>query len=237
MDPLRCTRLLQSLRRVSGSVVHLKRAIVGTYCQRRGISDGAQEEKGIETAKTSRPFSETRDEKPLAPYKRPKIESGAKTRSAHFTIKPSKEPYTDVEYVTIEGFSSFHPAFLRDACTCEKCVDPSSKQKNFQTTDIPKNIRAGSVNKSPEGVVEIVWENDIPGWDPGHMSVFPQEFFKAHSSPSALLKSRFEAGRLRLWNKKRIARELEYVNYDEYMGTDESLFRAVRQVSTRNQTE
>ena len=203
---------------------------MGTHCQQRGISGGAQD-KEIETTETFEAFSETQGGKSFAPHKQPKIEFVAKTRSAQFRTKPLKEPYTNVDYITVEGFSPFHPAFLRDACTCEKCVDPSSKQKNFQTTDISKNIKAASVNQSPEGVVEVVWENDIPGWDPGHKSTFPQEFFKAHSSPSALLKSQFEAGRPRLWNKQRITRELEYVNYDEYMGRDEGLFRAIRQVS------
>jgi hypothetical protein len=143
----------------------------------------------------------------------------------------ASRPDASVEYVTIAPWDPIHPAYLRDSCTCEKCVDPSSKQKNFQTTDIPKNIKAGSVEVSPDdGSVRILWENDIPGFE-SHKSYFPREFFDTHSTPHTLHKSRFQDGKPVLWNKKTITRELEYVNYNEYMNTDEGLFRAIRQVS------
>jgi hypothetical protein len=110
-------------------------------------------------------------------------------------------------------------------------VDPSSQQKNFQTTDIPENIKAASLHISPgNGTIEITWDNDIPGFGEGHKSTFTREFFHAHSTPHPIHKSRFNNGRPILWDKKAITKELEYVNYDEYMNTDEALFRAVHQV-------
>jgi hypothetical protein len=142
-------------------------------------------------------------------------------------------PEAHVEYVKVSPWDPIHPAYLRDSCTCAKCVDPSSKQKHFQTTDIPKDIKAGSVKISPDdGTVEIVWENDIPGFGAGHKSIFPREFFHIHSTSHTIHKSRFGHGKPTLWNKKTITRELEYVKYDEYMNTDEGLYRALRQVSS-----
>ena len=136
------------------------------------------------------------------------------------------------EYINIRPWDAIHVVYLRDCCTCPRCVDPSSKQKTFQTTDIPRDIRSKSLKISPDdGTVEIVWENDIPGFEEGHKSVFQREFFEIHSTAYTLHKSRYENGKPTLWNKKTISRELEYVDFDEYMNTDIGLYSAVRQVS------
>lgn len=203
--PYRCgPRVLRdsrSLRRVRLSVIPSKRAFSqGSY--RRGGDVQPQ------------------------PYSIRRVDTRAQTNY----VLPATRQETNVEYIKIPPWDPIHPVYLRDACKCEKCVDPSSKQKNFQTTDIPKDIRAGSLKVSPDdGSVEITWENDIPGFE-SHKSYFPRKFFDVHSAPYTLHKSRFQDGKPTLWNKKTITKELEYVNYDEYMTTDEGLFRAVRQV-------
>lgn len=254
MDHLlhRCsTRALKGLQRIPESVVHSTRVLGGTYCQRRGAKfngandfrrtnpreltrdnsgdteggtvrslwDAAQDYKKHEAMKFS-PIRRFRNEKMAEP-----------TQASNMKVSEQGHPDAHVEYIRIGNWDPFHPVFLRDSCTCEKCVNPSSTQKNFQTTDIPKNIKAGSLDVSPEGIVEIVWENDIPGFEPGHKSIFSPKFFEVHSSPSNLHKSLCENVRPRLWDKETITRELEYVNYEDYMNTDQGLFRAVGQVS------
>lgn len=205
-SPYRCsTRILKDLRRISRSVIFSKRAFSQSSYWRGG------------------------DFQPNT-YSIRRVDAGA--RPAY--LDPATRSEGNVDYVKIAPWDPIHPAYLRDSCKCEKCVDPSSKQKNFQTTDIPKDIKAGCVKISPDdGSVEITWENDIPGFE-AHKSYFSREFFDVHSTPYTLAKSRFQNGKPSLWNKKTITRELEYVNYDEYMNTDEGLFRAVRQVSNRS---
>jgi hypothetical protein len=203
-------RALRGLRTLPAPLVPSTRVIFGgTYYQRRGAK--FQPQSAIRQVQHGN-VSEAE-------------------RAAYIKAKASGHQDAHVEYINIAPWDPLHPAFLRDSCTCHKCVDPSSKQKNFQTTDIPGNIKAGSVNVLPEGTVEILWENDIPGFEPGHRSIFPRQFFDVHSAPYSIHKSRFQNGKPMLWNKSTITRELEYVNYDEYMNTDEGLFRAVRQVS------
>ena len=174
-------------------------------------------------------LAERQEEEAVSRFKRPKAKAADKTTEANYIkVKRPAEPSADVGYITIGTFPPFHPAFLRDSCECGQCVDPSSRQKNFQTTDIPKDIKAGTLNISQDGFVEIIWENDVPGFPPGHKSVFSKEFFKTHSHPVAQTKARFEVKDRTLWNKDTIRKELEYVDYEEYMNTDEGLYRAIR---------
>jgi hypothetical protein len=207
MDPVR-RRTLQSL----GSLVHLQRPIFGgAHYQRRGVhrSNGSR--------------SITLGEFP--PVKSIPLENKEVTRD---NARESRGEDTE------RGLADFLKKALQEyekqqtSKLCEKCVDPSSRQKNFQTTDIPKDIKARFVDISPEGIVRVVWENDILGFEPGHKSVFLKEFFETHSHPTNQTKARFQLNDRTLWSKEKITRELEYVNYEEYMTTDEALFRAVR---------
>lgn len=130
------------------------------------------------------------------------------------------------------GKQSFPAVFLRDACTCPRCVDPSSKQKNFQTTDIPPTIKPSSVETQADGNVNIKWAEDLPGFGNDHVSSFPKTFFEINSTQShhGLSQERFVPSRLRLWGKPRITRCLEYVNYEDYMTKDGTLHRALQQL-------
>ncbi|KAL2066517.1 hypothetical protein VTL71DRAFT_2588 [Oculimacula yallundae] len=144
---------------------------------------------------------------------------------------PDGNPDMNLEYVKIgDTPGSFHPAFLRDACPCPKCIDPSTTQKRFQTTDIPADIKAESVEPQENGDVIIKWQNDIPGFA-DHVSTIPASFFKSCNSKSARLKSRCMQGKARIWDNDRITEELQFVNFDDYMKDDKHLFRALAQLS------
>ncbi|KAH7413267.1 hypothetical protein BKA64DRAFT_703374 [Cadophora sp. MPI-SDFR-AT-0126] len=147
---------------------------------------------------------------------------------------PDGIPDMNLEYVKIgDTPGGFHPVFLRDACTCPKCVDPSSTQKQFQTTDIPRTIRANSIEKRENGDFAITWENDIPGFGPDHVSTYSTKFFDICDFRSARLQDRSEHVRPRLWNRFRIEEELQFVNFADYMEDDKQLFRALFQLQTR----
>lgn len=122
----------------------------------------------------------------------------------------------------------WHPVYLRDMCTCPQCRDPSSTQKTFQTSDIPNNIQASLVEFEGDDSVKITWENDIPGFGPDpHVSTFSSEFLHNHLTQQTLAAARFEPPEARVWNKKRINRELQSINFDDYMKDDEVLFSAL----------
>jgi gamma-butyrobetaine dioxygenase len=133
----------------------------------------------------------------------------------------------DIQIGNSPPFPPFYPAFLRDACECKKCVDPSSKQKNFQTTDIPDNIKATSVKILPDGAAEVVWENDIRGFEAGHKSVYSNTMLKSLSTALNQRRARFGLRKRENWDKKKITKELDFVDYEHYMETEEGLLRAL----------
>ncbi|RDL38335.1 uncharacterized protein BP5553_02675 [Venustampulla echinocandica] len=127
------------------------------------------------------------------------------------------------------GTRLFEPVLLRDACTCSMCVDPSSTQKNFQTTDIPPNIDIKSQKTLSNGDVRIKWKNDLPGFGADHVSVFSGEFLHPSSDytsvdiPKPLLKAR-------AWNAEMIKEDIHFLNYEDYMASDETFNRALSEL-------
>ncbi|KAK0127727.1 hypothetical protein ONS96_007241 [Cadophora gregata f. sp. sojae] len=147
---------------------------------------------------------------------------------------PDGIPDMNLEYVKIgDTDGAFHPVFLRDACTCPRCVDPSSTQKKFQTTEIPRTIRATSVREQDNGDFAITWENDIPGFGPDHLSTYTSKFFKTCDTRSARARDRSDHVYPRPWSKRRIEEELQFFNFTDYMEDDKQLFRALFQLQTR----
>jgi gamma-butyrobetaine dioxygenase len=159
---------------------------------------------------------------------------GEAHRSAHSQIV-RVEKNLDVEadgnpnLVTI-GSQSFHPVFLRDACSCPRCIDPSSKQKNFQTTDIPPSIRPVAAETQADGTVNIKWDNDLPGFGEDHVSSYPKTFFEINSSHSRILQEHFEPGQPKLWENSLITTRLQFVDYEDYMTKDAALYQVLQQL-------
>jgi gamma-butyrobetaine dioxygenase len=157
-------------------------------------------------------------------------------RYQHYSVQTTSEkwrsaegpdgPDLNLEYVRVAE-NSWHPVFLRDACTCPRCVDPSSTQKTFQTTDIPADITAKSVETQKNGDVQITWMKDIPGFESDHISVYPESFFQDLKSVNAIRKATYDKPRTFFWDKNRIEALLQYVNYHDYMTDDKSLHRAL----------
>ncbi|KUJ08384.1 Clavaminate synthase-like protein [Mollisia scopiformis] len=129
-------------------------------------------------------------------------------------------------YVKV-GQKSWHPAFLRDACTCPLCVDPSSKQKNFQTTDIPKEIEAKSVKEKSNGDVTITWTKDVPGFKSSHVTTIPATFFATYNSRASLEKARYLSPAF-TWTKQKITERLQFIDFHEYMHDEARLRHALR---------
>lgn len=152
-------------------------------------------------------------------------------------LKSSRERSDeDVTTVKIEG-SEFNPALVRDACTCSKCVDPSSTQKNFQTPEIPTDIRVKKLEILRNGDIRIKWKNDIPRFGKNHFSVYSAGSFSVgetrrgfvHSEApiNTMVKDHTLVGIPKLWDVTTIKEELEYINFQDYMTSDKSLWRAL----------
>jgi gamma-butyrobetaine dioxygenase len=133
-------------------------------------------------------------------------------------------------YIKTDRWKYFNPVLLRDSCVCPKCVDPSTQQKNFQSTDIPENIIAKDARVLKDGTIEIIWENDIKGFGESHITKLPKDFFYLHNSRHKIALDRHGLRSPITWDRECIRRNLEYVNYEEYMTTDEALFTALRQL-------
>ena len=132
------------------------------------------------------------------------------------------------------GFVSFDHIFLRDACPCPKCLHPSTRQKLFQTTDIPYNVKPSSVEQQPDGSHHITWAHDIPipGANPPytHKSVYTAEFLQRYSTLRNRVRARHNVAPQVLWDGKMMANKVLYVDYDDYMLTEEGLYKAVKQL-------
>ncbi|SPN98881.1 related to Trimethyllysine dioxygenase [Cephalotrichum gorgonifer] len=59
--------------------------------------------------------------------------------------------------------------WLRDNCRCTSCINQDTRQRNFNTFDLPKHIKPAEVNAGPDGL-EVKWSGD------GHRSHYPWDF-------------------------------------------------------------
>lgn len=59
-----------------------------------------------------------------------------------------------------------HLLWLRDACSCELCVDPHSSQRHADSADLPASLGVRSLSVTPDGGIAIVWDPD------GHASTY-----------------------------------------------------------------
>ncbi|KAI9824267.1 MAG: hypothetical protein M1832_002074 [Thelocarpon impressellum] len=126
----------------------------------------------------------------------------------------------------------FDYIFLRDACGCPRCIDLSTRQKSFQTSDIPANITAHILSQAPDGSVQIRWTNDIPGFDGSHTTSLSQAFLRTYSAPRNVVRSRYNEPRQVLWDRATITADAVSLGFKDYMSSDEAVLEALRQLNT-----
>ncbi|PVH93230.1 Clavaminate synthase-like protein [Periconia macrospinosa] len=133
--------------------------------------------------------------------------------------------------VTIDGHPrTFDTAFLRDSCSCPQCVDPHSKQKLFQTSDIPQDIDAeckAVFDDKNRLLVEIEWKNDIKGYGSDHRTRHSIDWLRRALDTELLLRGAVRHDERVLWDKDRITKDNKWVDYAGWMGQDEVLFDAL----------
>lgn len=135
--------------------------------------------------------------------------------------------------ISVDGeVIKFDVTFLRDACSCPACVDPSTQQKLFQTSDIPTEI---TVRQKPvitsEGNVRIHWTNDIPGYTAEHVTELGRDFFRRYSSLRNRVRSRYNDPRYVLWDGRIMNADLRWFTYNDYMANDKTLYEVLKQLT------
>ncbi|KAI9695606.1 MAG: hypothetical protein M1820_008531 [Bogoriella megaspora] len=105
------------------------------------------------------------------------------------------DPHVERKYLLSEDISSnsIEPLVLRDWCQCPQCVDPSTKQKLFQTSDIPPNIELRHANFKNKKV-STQWKNDVTGYSQDHVTEVPLEALTG-------IKSASTSAHLETWDK------------------------------------
>lgn len=133
--------------------------------------------------------------------------------------------------VTIDGEPKiFDSLFLRDSCTCPQCVDTSTKQKLFQTSDIPESLEGVArtvVDKERGWMVEIVWTNDIPGYLSEHRTRHSFEWLQRTLNVESELRGGVRSDERVLWDRDIITKNNKWIEYEDYMANDETLFSAL----------
>ncbi|KAI9831393.1 MAG: hypothetical protein M1826_003566 [Phylliscum demangeonii] len=131
--------------------------------------------------------------------------------------------------ILIDGqLESFDVLFLRDACSCEQCVDAHSGQKLFRTADIPSNIDVGHSSVTSQGGVRITWTRDVPGWPTSHQTELTPNFLRTYRDKRSRVRSRWNDVATVLWDRGIIETDLRRLDYGEYMTSDERLFEALQ---------
>lgn len=144
-----------------------------------------------------------------------------------FRPSPLSRPYLHAQVNWQGSHGPFDAVFLRDCCSCDRCVDPSTTQKTFDTADISPNIQPRSLESKIDGSVRITWEHDLPGFE-DHVSVYDTFFCQRNH----LLQSRLEAtsnqlDQPRIWTSYTTGHKLD-VDYDSYMNAPSTLLSSLQ---------
>lgn len=130
--------------------------------------------------------------------------------------------------VEIDGeWCSYDTLLLRDMCPCPKCVDPSTRQKLFNTTDLPTATVPRAVQVKAKGVLEVVW--NYPEEQP-HVSHYPPDLLLRYSSMKRKREFRFPAPRQVYWDGEMMRDNMLRVDYEAVLKDDETLHQLLMQL-------
>ena len=126
--------------------------------------------------------------------------------------------------VEIDGNARvFDTAFLRDSCSCLQCKDPHSKQKVFQTSDIPEDLEGSyklveDEEKGPS--IEVQWKNDVKGYGPDHRTRHSIDWLRRAIHQEVELRGGVRHDDRVLWDKQRITKDNKWLDYNDYIAQD-----------------
>ncbi|EFE30684.1 Gamma-butyrobetaine hydroxylase subfamily protein, putative [Trichophyton benhamiae CBS 112371] len=120
----------------------------------------------------------------------------------------------------------FEPLHLRDSCPCDRCIHPSTKQRTFETAQIPLDITAKSVIEGEDSFI-IEWARDIKGFE-SHTSTFPASYLQKLTTVQLGSKP---ADPAYYWNKSTFEKTDHWISYDDYMNNPEAFRSAMMQLN------
>ena len=171
---------------------------------------------------------------PSPQQSRPKINRRQKQRLQRHGVKPGMSAKAISRNLFPANSSHnvvrINPIYLRDACDCGQCVDPSTRQRNFSFIDIPFHVKPVLRGMGENDTYHVSWENDVPGFDDSHRSVFsPSRIEELIKNPderrgnprvSKLLTSQ-------LWDKAAFTEHGCWMEYEDYIKDADALRSAV----------
>ena len=136
--------------------------------------------------------------------------------------------------ISVDGDAhQYSSILLRDLCECQACIHEFTRQKLYSVTDIPSNIQARSVtsSESASDAIDILWDSDVPGFDPQHITTISTDMLRDIDTSGAV-KTTFHipTSRPRLWDSASFA--LPDIEYESYMHDDATLYQAIEQLQT-----
>ncbi|KAL9123018.1 MAG: hypothetical protein Q9187_000432 [Circinaria calcarea] len=123
------------------------------------------------------------------------------------------------------------PIFLRDACSCPRCVDPSTRQRLFETADIPLTIAVNRLRTLPDGTAILEWTDDVPGFD-DHTTMLPFEFLANQRHLHERLKISHSLSKHIHWDREKMVENNYIIEYEDYLGSDRTLHCALKQLDS-----
>ncbi|MEZ4267476.1 MAG: TauD/TfdA family dioxygenase [Myxococcota bacterium] len=72
-----------------------------------------------------------------------------------------------------------HPFWLRDACACERCRHPKTRQRLLEIADLPADVHPLTLSPDAAGNLVISWSPDARG---PHQSVYAPDWLLAHGA-------------------------------------------------------
>ncbi|KAI7466309.1 Clavaminate synthase-like protein [Hortaea werneckii] len=146
---------------------------------------------------------------------------------------PSSLPRQDEKVVIkVDGdLHEFSPLLLRDLCQCPHCVDQSTRQKLFWTTQIPSDISATVEPGTNPQVVRLKWKRDIQNFPEDHVTELSVQALRnlvnvACPTPSPDLPSKV------LWDDASFREDVRDLDYKAYMSDDSVLHQALQYLHT-----
>jgi alpha-ketoglutarate-dependent taurine dioxygenase len=131
---------------------------------------------------------------------------------------------------TSDGGIYINPLYLRDACNCSQCVDPSTRQRNYSFIQIPSLIKPVLKEIDENHTYHVSWEHDVPGFDESHVSLYPasriERLIKTSDAERGHPKNSKPSSR-QLWDNAAFTKRGCWVEYQEYMNDASSLKSAV----------
>lgn len=121
----------------------------------------------------------------------------------------------------------FDHIFLRDSCTCAQCVDTSTRQKRFESADIPSNIRIRDMKTDGTDNIILTWKHDVSGFGPDHKTVLRYSWLKKTSHFPVT--HAYQGGK-QPWNA--LSNQTKTFDYNDYMSDDQTLFHLLQQLQT-----